>query len=183
MSRLGQASGFGEFTEPAGDEVAFCSIADEVERFAIGGNGLIVPVEFAQQFGPRDGQRVVVAQLRFGAEAVEQGETGLRTVAHGNGDRPTESHDRGSGSGQQQIVEGNDLRPIGAVDVSGFDVQRSDGCLDGVRPRITTESLDQEVPALDDQAGVPAASILLRQGDGPPGRVDAGRSTRVGQQQ
>jgi hypothetical protein len=52
---------------------------------------------------------------------------------HGGGDSPAQRHDRPGVHLGEQVVEGEDLRPVGVLGADGFVVQGGDRGLDLVR--------------------------------------------------
>src|SRR5437868_14367120 len=60
------------------------------QRLAIRGRGLVAAVEAAEKVGLGGGQQVVVREAASALEGVDDGQTGRRSVGHGDGDRPVE---------------------------------------------------------------------------------------------
>ncbi len=83
----------------------------------------------AQQLGPRCDIRMVRPQLRFLGEFVQQGEPRRRTVPHRDRNCTTHRHHRRRHEPQQHVVQGDDLRPVGARDVGCLVVQCRNGGL------------------------------------------------------
>ena len=116
-------------------------------------------------------------------ELVGRRQAGLRAVDHGHGDRPPEGDQRARRYPGQQIVEREDLRPVGARDRGGLAVHRGDRGLELVRAERagTGQRPRDEFGALRDERPVPAGAVLLKQRDERAVRGDPGGPPGVGQ--
>lgn len=71
----------------------------------------------------------VVAHAVITTRLSKRVESGLRAAHHGDDHGLVQAHDRTRIEGQQDVIEGDDLWPVGALGVDGLVVHRSDGCL------------------------------------------------------
>src|SRR5258708_3841189 len=146
----------------------------------LGGGGLRVTGLF-QEVGT-DGVEAVVAAGPL-VQAGKQGEASAWPAGHCCGGGPGKPHHRGSGPGFEQIVEGQDLGPVGGGAGGGLVVEGCDGCLQLVlasvspaqRPGDQDHSLGDEVP-------VPAGAILFGEGDQLAAGTAAGGAPGIGEQ-
>ena len=75
--------------------------------------GLTIPAQSREKVGPCGVKRVVVVQR----QRVDQGQPGSRALHLSDGDRAIQRHDGGRRDREQLVVEGDDLRPVGLLDV------------------------------------------------------------------
>lgn len=126
---------------------------------------------------------MVAAQPGLVREGVEQHQTGLRTVPHRHRRGAVDRDDRRGRQGGQDVVERDDLRPVGGGDVGGLVVQRGDRGLHAVRARRATgQRHGHESGALGDESAVPACTVLVREQNHRALRPGPGVAARVGQQ-
>ncbi len=116
-------------------------------------------------------------------EAVQPGETGAWPMRHGRGDGPVQRHHGVGGHGLKQVVQGQDLGPVGGGVGGGLVVQGRDGGLHLVFASVSPAQHpgDQGHP-FGDEIGVPAAAVLFGEGDQLAARTAAGRAPGVGEQ-
>ena len=86
-----------------------------------------------QQVGAYRFEAVTVGHPLVGVEGAEQGERGSGSVDVRQGDGAAERDDRSGGDGGQDVVQGEDLRPVGGLGGRGLVVQRGDRGLELVR--------------------------------------------------
>src|SRR5262249_14682961 len=79
-----------------------------------------------EQVGAYRFEAVAVGHAVGGVEGAEQGEPGCGPVDHGNGDGAAERDDRSGGDGGEDVVQGEDLRPVGGLGAGGLGVKRGD---------------------------------------------------------
>ena len=118
-----------------------------------------------------------------GGQAVEQVQPGVGAACHGYRDGVVQCCYRVTGDLQQQLVQRNDLRPVGVGGGGSFIVDRRDGCLQLVRPgRSLVQGAGEQRHAFADECGVPLGAVLLGQRHQRAVGPRAGRPPRVGQQ-
>ena len=69
---------------------------------------------------------MVVVQVQL----VHQRQRGSRAADLADGDGPVEGHDRGGGDGEQPVVQGDDLGPVGLLDGPSIGMHGVDGRLE-----------------------------------------------------
>ena len=126
-------------------------------------------------------EAVVSGQSPVPVEYLQVTQAGIRAVHHRGSYGLVQQHHRVVGHLLEQMVQREDLRPVGVPDIRGLVVNRRDGGLELVRaggsPR---ECARDERDAFRDQRPVPECPILLVQRDQLPGRPGAGRPGRRG---
>jgi hypothetical protein len=152
-------------------------------RFQIAFPGGRVLLGHLQQVGPDGVETVAGHDPLVGGEAVEQVQPGAGAARHGHRDSMVQCCYRVTGDLQQQLVQGNDLRPVRVGRRGRFVVDRSDGCLQLVGPgRSLVQSAGQQRHAFADECGVPLGAVLLGHRDRFPGWAGACRAAGVGEQ-
>src|SRR5262249_58688496 len=107
----------------------------------------------------------------------ERGEPGPGSVNVGQGDGAAERDDRPGGDGGEDVVEGEDLRPVGGPGGGALVVQRGDRGLELVgADGAGAEGPGEDGLSFGDGGGVPPISLLVGQGHDPPVGVGAGCS-------
>ena len=120
-----------------------------VELVQVAADGM-PPVAVAEHLA----QPIGLEQPRGGAEDVADRD---RATEHGGG---VLAH-RVVGEGDEVVVPGEDLRPVGLLGAGRVGVQGGDRGLDLVAPRaLNGERRLQDAHALGDLAGVPQATVL-----------------------
>jgi hypothetical protein len=139
----------------------------------------VVAAEAAEQVGPDRVEQVVAVQL----QAVHQGERGGRALDLGHRDGPVEGHHRARGHGQELVVEGDDLPPVGVGQGRRVAVDGVDGGLELVGAGlVAAQAAPDDGLALGDAVAVPAAAVLVAQRDEVAALVGAGGPAGVDQQ-
>src|SRR6266508_2402255 len=136
-----------------------------------------------EQVCPYGFEAVGVGHPVVGVEGAEQGEAGLRAVHHGQGDGAAE---RGYRSGRhlgEDVVQGEDLRPVGGLGGRGLVVHGGDGGLqlvgaDGHGPQGGAE----QRLAFGDAGGVPQVAALLGERHDRPVAIGASCPAGIGEQ-
>src|SRR4029450_1090250 len=95
----------------------------------VGGRRLGVPAQPAEQVGAGGVEEVVAVEGAAGGQLLDQGETLLGAVGHGDRDRPVQLDYRGRVHAAQRVVEGEDAAPVGGLGAGGGGVQGGDGRL------------------------------------------------------
>jgi hypothetical protein len=80
----------------------------QLQREAVGGSGLLLAPEPAQELGPGGVEVVVALEL----ERLERREPGLDVACLGDRHRSVQLDHRRAGEGVQLAVQGGDLRPV-----------------------------------------------------------------------
>src|SRR6266851_5760627 len=113
--------------QAAPQELAFRLVGSPGDRGLIGGRGLSIPAEPAEQIGADRVEEVVAVQVR--GQVVHDHERGRRSVDFGERNGAVERDDRAGCDGQQLVVELQYLRPVGSADRPGIGMNRVDRCL------------------------------------------------------
>ena len=128
-------------------------------------------------------QPVVPGHSLIRLECRDNLEAGRGPAHHGHGHRAVEGRERVRRGEFQQVVEPEDLRPVGVGHRRGLVVDGGDGRLQLVGTDLAARQRPgDECHALGDLRLVPAAPILLVQRDQLPGRPGAGQPPGVGEQ-
>ena len=115
-----------------------------------------------EQVGAYRFEAMGVGQPLVSVERAEQGESGPGSVDVGEGDGAAERHYRPGGDGGEDVVECEDLRPVGDRRAGGLVVQRGDRGLELVRAdRAGAESPGEDGLPLGDGGRVPQVSVLV----------------------
>ena len=77
---------------------------------------------------------MIAPQLPFGLEGIQPVEAGPRTLDHGQRDRVVQGHDRSFGDPEKELVERQDLGPVGGVGPRGLVMGSRDRGLELVWP-------------------------------------------------
>lgn len=119
----------------------------------------------------------------FEVQGGQFGERGVRAVDHGDGDDAVEG-DHGAGCGDgEQVVEAEDLFPVGVVRGGGFGVDGGDGGLELVGADLGgAQGVLDECGAFGDGVVVPAGAVLFGEGDEGAVGVGAGGAAGVGEE-
>src|SRR5206468_899594 len=119
-----------------------------------------------QQVGADRLQAVVAGQPAVVVQGGEQVEAGQRPAHHGQGDGVVEGHHRAGGEPFEQLVEDQDLGPVGVDGPGRLVVHRGDGRLELVgADRGPGQGRGDQGNTLGDGGGVPAGPVLLGQRD------------------
>ena len=111
-----------------------------------------------------------------GLECVEQFQTLLWAVHHRRGDGAIQQDHRIVGHAGEEIVEGENLRPIGVFGARRFVVDRGNGCLQLVgADRPLGKRSGKNGYALGDRGAIPKRSILFRERNEFAGRAGSRR--------
>jgi hypothetical protein len=136
-----------------------------------------------EQVGPDRVEAVVAGQAIVGPQRSQQLEPGPGPVHHRHGHSVVERGHRVGGDAQQELVEQDDLQPVGCLVGRSLVVHGGDGRLDLVRAE---RSLDQrpgyQGDSLGDGGRIPEGAILLRQRDENAAGAGARRPPGVGEE-
>src|SRR3989442_8608263 len=109
-------------------------------------------------------QAVMLAQLVV--ERRQQSEAGLRSLHHRNRDGAVERDHWIGGCALEQLVEGEDLWPVGVSRARRFGVERGDRRLQLIRPELCSrQRVGDEREAVLYVRRVPEAPVLLGERD------------------
>ena len=151
MTNPGQAGGLGV------QVTLLREVAGQAGRGEIGlarGGG---PAGHLEQVRADRGQPVIPGQPLVRFEPAEPAEPGLRAVHHGDRDGVVQRHDRVALDLQQELVQGQDLRPVGRLGGRRLVVHGGDRRLQLVRAgRAAAEHAADQRHAFFDAGGVPA---------------------------
>ncbi len=131
-----------------------------------------------------DGEQAVVpGEALVGGEFVEQGEPGRRPVDHRHRDGPVEGDHRIGVETQQQVVQHQDLRPVGGLRRRRLTVHGGDRRLHLIRPGLPARQrgLDQ-LQSFTQEFAIPAITVLLLQRHQSTVRSGAGRPAGFGEE-
>ena len=118
---------------------------------------------------------VVVLQGPAPEEDVDEAEAGLGPVPHGHRHGPVEGHDGRGRRLVQEVVEGEDPRPVRGPWLRRLGMDRRDGGLEGVGPETAGgEGRLHPLPPFRDEIPVPEGAVLVLQQDQLPLRRAAG---------
>src|SRR5579863_6980834 len=98
-----------EAVAAGGEEGALGRVPGQYDGLVVGRRGVGAAAEAAQQVGPGRVVQVVAVQV----QRVDLRERGGGAVGLGQRDRAVERHHRGGRQGEQLVVQGKDLRPVG----------------------------------------------------------------------
>src|SRR5690606_26410279 len=136
-------------------------VAAQLDGAVVGGEGLVVPAGAGQQVGP---DRVVglVGGQRLAVEHVQGGHAGGGALPLADRHRPVERHHSGRAQGEELVVEGHDLPPVGGGGGGRGSVHGGDGGLELEGPgRAASHARRHEGAALGDQLPVPPRAVLV----------------------
>ena len=109
-----------------------------------------------QQMGANGVQAMMAGQPSIGVERIQQLESRGRAVHHGRGDGVIEHHHGIVGHAFQQVIQRQDLRPVGILGAGRFVVNGGDGGLQLVRAnRALRQGRGEERDALGDLRPIP----------------------------
>ena len=162
------------FTEPFREKPPFRLVADKLERLLIAACRRRVGPAAAQQIGPRGMEQVIVFEIA--GQGVDQREAGLGALHHRDGYGPIERHNRGRLHPLEQIVQADDLCPVGVFGPSRPAMLGREGCLQGERPYLATQRFIDQRQRLGNLIVVPPAPILFVEKDQIAGGVEPRRS-------
>ena len=130
------------------------SLVASVDRRGIGAGRLVAATEAAQQVGPRGVEQVIARRGRRPGRRPRRGRPPDRRLGDGHG--PVEGDDRRRRDGEELVVEGDDLAPVGVRRRRRVAVHGVDRRLDLVRPgRVAPQAAPHEVLTFGDQRAVP----------------------------
>src|SRR5262249_32045010 len=112
--------------------------ANELEGQPVCHLGFSLAPEAPEKVGPRRGQQVVAAERTRRGESIDELESGLSAVGHGNRDRTVELHDRRRRHPRELSIQQRDLVPIGRARLAGTPVACGDRSLHLVRTGLAT---------------------------------------------
>ena len=116
-------------------------------------------------------------------QGVQQLQACVRSPHHRHGQGAVQGGHRVGGDAVEQLVQGEDLRPVGLVRGGRFVVDRGDGRLDLVSAHWALgQRVGDQGDALGDRGLVPAAAILVGKRHQLPGVVDPGGAAGLGEQ-
>ena len=113
--------------DPLSQELALGGVGGEFERSLVSGACLMVVAEFAEEFCAGRVVEVVATERR--GEGFHLGECGARPGDVAQGDCAVQADDRGRCVVQEQVVEDEDLLPVGVVPVGSLGMAGQDGGL------------------------------------------------------
>ena len=79
-------------------------------------------------------REIVILKFTTPPNLIDQSQPSRRTIRHGNRNRTVQLDHRGRIYLQQEVVEPDNLRPIGLRRGARLGVHRSDCCLQRIRP-------------------------------------------------
>ncbi len=160
-----------ELSQPLLEKPPFWLLACELERPFVGGARFSRPSQTTAQVGSRGVSQMVVRQFTTSQDVVDDRESGRRSVAHRNRGGTIQFDDWRRVDLELQIVQRNNLGPVGRGRVLRFGMDGRDRCLKRVRPEsMRTQSLRDEGRAFLDLPTIPARSVLIRKQDELPVR-------------
>jgi hypothetical protein len=147
---------------PPAEVGPFGLVLGEGQRGVVGRPRLLGPAQSAEQVGAGRVPGVVAVER----EPVHLGQRHRRAVELGHDDRAVERDDGGGRDGVQLGVERGDLVPVRVGGCGCVGVDRVDGREQLVLPGPSDDqALTHQVVALGDEVVVPAAAVLLLEGD------------------
>src|SRR5258706_395576 len=146
--------------QAAPQELAFRLVGSPGDRGLIGGRGLSIPAEPAEQIGADRVEEVVAVQVR--GQVVHHHERGRRPVDFGQRDGAVERDDGAGTYGEQLVVELQYLRPVGTSDRPGVGMNRVDRCLNLIWPWLSApQTAADDGLAFGYQVAIPDRTILV----------------------
>jgi hypothetical protein len=92
-------------------------------------NGSFIIARHLEQMGANRVESMMISQPSIGVQRIQQLESRGRAVHHGRRDRLIEHHHRIAGHAFQEVVECQDLRPVGILRADRFIMNGGDGSL------------------------------------------------------
>ena len=118
-----------------------------------------------------------------GIEGGQELEAGLGAADHGHRDGLVEGDHRVRRDRRQQLVQGQDLAPVGVLGGGRLVMDRRDRRLDLVRPEPGMgQGIGDEGHALGDARRIPERAVLLGQRDEAAVGAGPGAASRIGQE-
>src|ERR1700744_1300235 len=149
----------------------------------VGGCRFFGPAEATEEVGAGGVEQVISGQVAL-VQRVELVEGGGGACDLGQGDAAVEGDDRGGGDGQELVVEGEDLAPVGGGGHRGVGVDGGDRGLELVGAgAVAAQAGPDQVVAFGDQGPVPAVAVLVGQADQGAVGGGAGRAPGLGEQE
>ena len=114
-------------------------------------------------------RETVICQIPSRQKGIDQSQTRLGAVAHGDRHGPVQRHDRRGIDPEQDIVQRHDLGPVGLCGAGRFGMRRRDGGLQdvGADPAPVVELNRAAAVAMRDGplAGLTLIDVILARGD------------------
>src|SRR4029453_13131895 len=121
-----------DLAKPFTEEGAFDVVVDEHEGLFVGLGGLCPLVQLAQEIGTGGAEVAVRRQRRIDEQRRQRIQAGLRPIAQSDRDTTVELDYRRGPKLEQDVVQRDNLRPVGVLPRGRLGVDRSDRSLDGV---------------------------------------------------
>ena len=135
-----------------------------------------------QQVGADGVQTVAAAQQGLAVQGCQQVQAGPGALHHGHGDGAVEGHHRAGGDAFQQLVQAEDLAPVGVLGPWRLGVHGGDGGLELVgAERPVGQGLQDQGGSLLDGGGVPQSPVLLVDPDQALVRPGPGLAPGIGE--
>jgi hypothetical protein len=151
-------------------------------RLQIGGAGGVGVAGQLEELGADGVVAVPGGDAGVASERIEQFQAGARAMHHGSGDGLVQRDDRVVGCLPQELVQGEDLRPVGGLGGRGFVVDGGDGRLQLVGAgSLAAQGAGDQLHAFGDRGGVPQCA-LVRPWDQLPAGAGARGAASVGEQ-
>ncbi len=134
-----------------------------------------------EKMSPDSGDPIVAGQDRIALRRGQRLESDQRPAHHGEGDDPVESRHRSRRQALQQLIQGEDLGPIGVRGAGRLVVEGGDRRLQLIwTNRRLCQRLADEGEALGDGLRVPQPAVLLGERDQGAVGPNACRATGIG---
>src|SRR3954469_23259251 len=107
----------GELLDSASEESTFWVQFRQFERAVVGGSGVGGLAEAAQEIGAGGVRQAVIPQIAAREDGVDQRQAGGWTAPHRDVYRPVQLDHRGRVGAREDVVESDDLVPVGGAGV------------------------------------------------------------------
>nr|QPG01997.1 hypothetical protein WM98B_00144 [Acinetobacter nosocomialis] len=119
----------GQLGEPPLEEATLGRLPDQRQRASVGRPRLLGSPQASAQVGAGGVREVVVGQLAAAEDRVERGQPRRGIVVHRHRNGAVQFHHRRRLEPQQQVIEGDDLRPVGGGGGGRLGMDGRDGRL------------------------------------------------------
>ena len=127
----------------------------------------------AEKIGARGMQKVIILEIAGCRQDIDERESGLGALDHGDGDGAIQGNDGRRLKAGEDIVEREDLAPIGIFGACGAAMQRGDRGLYGIGRGSALQRFFDQGQGFGDLCVIPARAILLFQRDQVAGVIEA----------
>ena len=118
-----------DFAEAALQIAAFAVVSDQRQRLPVALAGLVVGAHPAEEVGAGGVEQMVLVQVLFGGELVDNSQSFWGAVQHSERYGTIQGDDRGRLDGFEALIKGDDLSPVSVFRTSGLAMQSGDGGL------------------------------------------------------